>query len=91
MIAQLPEQRIAEGPQAMRRVMTTRMNVAMSLEREQFLGAGHYERDPARRGYANGYKPRRVDTPAGTLHLDVPKTARTQALRRAIQSPSASG
>jgi transposase-like protein len=76
MIAQLLEQLIAEGPQAMRQVMTTLMNVAMSLEREQFLGAGHYERDPARRGYANGYKPKRVDTPAGTLHLDVPKTAR---------------
>jgi transposase-like protein len=45
----------------MRQVMTTLMNVAMSPEREQFLGAGHYERDPARRGYANGHKPRRAD------------------------------
>jgi Transposase, Mutator family len=50
---------------------------AMSLEREQFLGTGHYERDPQRRGYANGYKAKKVDTQAGTLHLDVPKTAGT--------------
>ena len=74
-MARLLEQLIAEGPQAMREVMTTLMNVAMSLEREQFLGAEHYERDPERRGYANGYKPKRIDTTAGTLHLDIPKTS----------------
>jgi putative transposase len=76
-IARLLEQLIAEGPQAMRQVTTTLMNVAMSLEREQFLGAGHYEREPERCGYANGYKPKRIDTTAGTLHLDVPKTSGT--------------
>ncbi len=74
-IARLLEQLIAEGPQAMREVTTTLMNVAMSLEREQFLGAGRYERGPERRGYANGYKPKRIDTTAGTLHLDIPKTS----------------
>ena len=74
-IARLLEQLIAEGPQAMRKVTTTLMNVAMSLEREQFLGAGRYERGPERRGYANGYKPKRIDTTAGTLHLDIPKTS----------------
>jgi putative transposase len=74
-IARLLEQLIAEGPQAMREVTTTLMNVAMSLEREQFLGAGHYERGPERRGYANGYKPKRIDTTAGSLHLDIPKTS----------------
>ena len=73
--AALLEQLIAEGPQAMTQVMTTLMNVAMRLEREQFLGAGHYERGPERRGFANGYKPKKVDSLAGTLHLDVPKTA----------------
>ena len=74
-IARLLEQLIAEGPQAIREVTTTLMNVAMSLEREQFLGAGRYERGPERRGYANGYKPKRIDTTAGTLHLDIPKTS----------------
>ena len=74
-IAQLMEQLIAEGPQAMAQVMTTLMNAAMRFEREQFLGAGHYERAPARRGYANGTKLKKIDTPAGTLTLDIPKTA----------------
>ena len=48
---------------------------AMQIERERFLGAGLYERTEARQGYANGYKPKRIDTPAGTITVDVPKTA----------------
>jgi Transposase, Mutator family len=75
MFSALLERLIAEGPQAMTQIMTTLMNVAMRLEREQFLGAGHYERDADRRGFANGYKPKKIDTLAGTLSLDVPKTA----------------
>ena len=69
------ERLIADGPQELARIVTTLMNLAMRTEREQFLGAGHYERGAERRGYANGYKPKRVDTPAGTLRLDIPKTA----------------
>jgi hypothetical protein len=68
---------MAEGPQAMAQVMTQLMNAAMRFEREQFLGAGHYERNSGRSGYANGTKLKKIDTPAGTLTLDVPKTAGT--------------
>ena len=32
-------------------------------------------RGAGRCGYANGYKSKTVDTPAGTLRLDIPKTA----------------
>ncbi len=74
-MAAVLEQLTAEGPQAMAQVMTTLMNLAMRLEREQYLGASHYERSSGRRGYANGVKPKKVDTAAGTLTLDVPKTA----------------
>jgi putative transposase len=77
-IAQVMEQLIAEGPQAIAQVMTTLMNAAMRLEREQFLGAGHYERSLGRRGYANGIKLKKIDTPVGTLTLDIPKTAGAQ-------------
>ena len=47
----------------------------MRMERERFLCAGHYERVSWRRGYANGYKSKKVDTPAGTLSVSVSKTA----------------
>ena len=54
-------------------------NLAMRIERERFLGAGHYERTPERRGYANGTRPKKIDTPAGTVRLEVPKTAGHEA------------
>ena len=47
----------------------------MQIERERFLRAGPCERTAERQGYANGYKPRRIDTPAGTVTVAVPKTA----------------
>ena len=74
-VAALMEQLIAEGPDGMAQVFTALFNLAMRLERERFLGAGLYERSPERRGYANGYKPKRLDTAAGTITVEVPKTA----------------
>lgn len=71
----LMEQLIAQGPGGMAAVFTRLFNLAMRFERENFLGARHYERSEDRRGYANGVKSKRVDTPAGTLILDIPKTA----------------
>jgi putative transposase len=73
-VATLMEQLIAHGPEAMGEVFAELFNLAMRLERERFLGAGLYERTPERRAYANGYKAKRVDTPAGTVTLNVPKT-----------------
>jgi putative transposase len=48
-------------------------NEAMRLERSAHLGAGPYERSDGRRGYANGFKPKRVDTRLGTLDLEIPQ------------------
>jgi putative transposase len=73
-VAALMERLIAHGPEQMGEVFAELFNLAMRLERERFLSAGLYERTADRRGYANGYKPKRIDTPAGTLTLDVPKT-----------------
>ena len=56
-------------------VFARAFELAMQIERERFLGAGHYERTPERRGYANGTKPKRIDTPAGTVNVQVPRTA----------------
>src|SRR6266511_4056241 len=74
-VAALMEQLIAEGSDGMAQVFTTLFNLAMRLERERFLGAGLYERNPDRRGYANGYKSKTLDTTAGTVTVDVPKAA----------------
>ena len=49
------------------------MNEAMLIERSDFLGAGRYERTESRRGYANGFKPKRVRTRVGEVALHVPQ------------------
>jgi len=69
------EQLIETGPGDIAGVFARAFELAMQIERERFLGAGHYERTPERRGYANGTKSKRVDTPAGTVNVQVPKTA----------------
>jgi len=76
-IDDLMEQLIQQGPGGMPAVFTSLFNLAMRLKRKTFLGARHYGRAEERRGYANGVKPNRTDTPAGTLIADVPKTAGT--------------
>lgn len=48
-------------------------NTAMQVEREQYLGAARYERTPERRGHANGFKPKTVQTRVGDLQLAVPQ------------------
>jgi putative transposase len=69
------------------------MNEAMKLERETVLGAGRYERTPARRGYANGFKPKTVETRLGSLELAVPQTRGVEfypsALERGTRSERA--
>jgi transposase-like protein len=49
------------------------LNAAMILEREKHLGAAHYERNEQRRGQANGYKNKTVQTRSGALTVDVPQ------------------
>jgi transposase-like protein len=69
------EQLIEHGPNEIASVFARAFELAMQIERERFLQVGLYERSPDRRGYANGYKPKRIDTPAGTVAVQVPKTA----------------
>jgi len=69
------EQLIEHGPNDIASVFARAFELAMRIERERFLGAGHYERTANRQGYANGTKPKRIDTPAGTVTVQVPKTA----------------
>src|SRR3954451_24074892 len=84
-ITALLEQLITTGPES--KVFTALFDLAMRLERERHLGAERYERSPERRGYANGYKPKTLDTPAGTR--DRPG-AQDQGCRRAFL-PAVSG
>ncbi len=55
------EQLIATGATDPGRIFGQFFELALQIEREQFLKANHYERTPERQGYANGYKPKRID------------------------------
>jgi len=50
------------------------MNEAMKLERAETLGAMPYQRCESRRGHANGFKPKTVNSRLGRLNLKVPQT-----------------
>lgn len=67
------EQIAAEGLEALPELIRILINEAMRSEREQHLGAGHYERSPERRGHANGYKPKTVKTRLGEIQFAVPQ------------------
>jgi len=49
------------------------LNEAMRVEREKYLGAGSYERSDERKGYANGYKPKTVNTRIGEITFAIPQ------------------
>ncbi|MDF0668881.1 MAG: IS256 family transposase [Nitrospira sp.] len=48
-------------------------NTAMQVEREQYLGAARYQRSPERRGHANGFKPKTVQTRVGEIQFAIPQ------------------
>ena len=61
-----------QGWAALPDVLTLVINAARRAEREAYLGAGRYERSPERRGHANGFKPKTVQTRLGDLTFAVP-------------------
>jgi len=62
------------GFEGMAQAMQLLINEAMKLERSAVLGARPFERTPQRRGQANGFKPKTVETRLGSLALRVPQT-----------------
>lgn len=62
------------GFDGMAQAIEVLMNEAMKLQRSEALRAGPYERTSARRGHANGFKPKRVKSRLGKLELQVPQT-----------------
>ena len=61
------------GFDGMAEAMRVLINEAMKIERSSFLGAELHERTDQRRGYANGFKPKRVRTRVGEIDVQVPQ------------------
>jgi transposase-like protein len=75
-------------------VMRLMLNEAMRIERSQALEADPYQRTEKRRGYANGFKPKTVNTRLGELPLQIPQVRGEvefypSALERGVRSERA--
>ena len=69
------------------------LNEAMRIERSRVIQAAPYQRTDRRRGYANGFKPKTVNTRLGAITFDVPQTRDIEfypsALEKGIRSERA--
>lgn len=69
------------------------LNEAMRIERSRVIQAAPYQRTDRRRGYANGFKPKTVNTRLGAITFDVPQTRDVDfypsALEKGIRSERA--
>src|SRR4051812_37771615 len=69
------------------------LNEVMKIERAAVLGAGPYQRSQGRTGYANGFKPKIVQTRVGALTLAVPQARGVEfypsALEKGLRSERA--
>ena len=70
---ELLEQIASEGLDFLPELVRILINIAIQIDCERYLGAGHYERSPERRGHANGFKPKTVKTRLGEITFDVPQ------------------
>ena len=69
----LLEDVIDNGFENMTGAVISLLNEAMKLDRSRHIQATSYERIEERNGYANGFKPKTVNTRLGKLELDVPQ------------------
>ena len=76
---------ISEGPEIFREALERLFNEAMTIERSGFLGAEPYERNPERRGHANGFKPKGYQTGVGKLELSIPQVRGLKFYPRSIE------
>lgn len=69
------------------------VNAAMQAERQQYLKAAPYQRTPERETYANGYKPKTVQTRVGNITFSVPQVREgdfyPEALEQGLRSERA--
>jgi transposase-like protein len=78
------------GFDGMAQAMELLVNECMKLERQHFLGVGPYQRSDARRGQANGFKPRRLKARVGELTLAVPQVRGAKFYPTALERGSRS-
>ena len=67
------EEIIANGMNGLESAVALLINEAMKIERNRMIRAEPWQRTEDRIGYANGYKPRSLNTRVGALDLQIPQ------------------
>lgn len=73
-IQELIEQLGQQGLDGLSDLLSRLFNELMKAERENALQAAPYERTEGRKGYANGFKDKKIQSRFGQLQLQVPQT-----------------
>jgi transposase-like protein len=71
--AEILEQVADQGLDILPELIRLVFNSAMQAEREKYLGAAPYQRSTERRGHANGFKPKTIQTRIGEIQFDIPQ------------------
>jgi len=91
--AELLEQVSTQGFHVLPELIRIVVNAAMQAERQQHLKAAPYQRTPERESYANGYKPKTVQTRVGNITFSVPQVREgnfyPEALEKGLRSERA--
>lgn len=87
---QIIKELIEGGPEGLKPILELLYNTAMKLEREHHIKANSHERSAERRGYANGYKPKQIQTKMGALDLSIPQVRESGFYPQTIEKGSRS-
>ena len=84
---------IENGLPGLREALEKLLNLAMQIERQEALRAGPYERSPERKGHANGFKERVLQTRLGPVEARIPQVRGLsfypQSIERGLRSERA--
>ena len=91
--AELLEQVQEQGLDVLPELIRVIINTAMQVERAEHLKAGPYQHTLERRGYANGFKPKTMQTRVGDITFSIPQVREggfyPQALEKGLRSERA--
>jgi transposase-like protein len=91
--AEILEQVQEQGLDVLAELIRVVLNAAMQAERQQYLKAEPYQRTTEREAYANGYKPKTMQTRVGSITFAIPQVREggfyPQALEKGLRSERA--
>lgn len=83
----------SQGLEALPELIRVMLNMAMQAERQQYLNAAPYQHTSERQGYANGYKPKTMQTRVGDITFAIPQVRESgfypEALEKGLRSERA--